>query len=166
MQRVKNITFKALSGGNDMKNSTKTFINYEKEGYLSLWLCKTLSKDKLFRYLEIDYGEDDEDLDIDDIYIADFKMGKDFNIMWYDEDKVEMSYKDGMKGWELLEGHSFIDSILPTLNEKYQNVMDDIYNSVIILYDFMYDGYIKEVNNDLYGFFKYIGTFEYDINMI
>lgn len=146
-----------------MKNSTKNFVNYEKDGYLSLWLCKTLSKDNLFRYLEIDYGDDEEDLDIDDIYIVDFKMGNDFDIMWYDEDKLEMSYKGDMMGWDLLEGHSFIDSVLPALKTEYQKVMDDIYNSVIIIYDFMYDGHIKEVKNNQYGYFKYIGSFEYII---
>ena len=146
--------------GNDMK--TKIFVDYEKDGYLALWLGNTLSKESLLRYLEIDYGEDNEDdLDIDDIYAVDFEMGRDFNIMWYDEDKLEFSHKGNMESWDLLEGHSFIESILPCLKKDYQDVMNGTYNSVIILYDFQYDGHIKEVKNDQYGFFKYIGSFEY-----
>lgn len=146
-----------------MKTSKEMFIDYEKDGYLSLWLCKTPSKDCLLQYLEIDYGDDEEELDIEDIYIVDFEMGHDFNIMWYDEDKLEISHKENMNGWNLLQGHSFIESILPALKENCKDVMDDIYNSVIILYDFKYDGHVKEVKNDSYGFFKYVGAFEYII---
>lgn len=145
-----------------MKTSNKIFVDYEKDGYLSLWLCNTLSKESLLRYLEIDYGDDDEDdLGIDDIYAVDFEMGRDFNIMWYDEDKLEISHQGNREGWDLLEGHSFIESILPSLKVNYQDVMNGTYNSVIIFYDFQYDGHIKEVKNDQYGFFKYIGSFEY-----
>ncbi len=145
-----------------MVNSNEMFFNYEKDGYLALWLCRTLSKDSLIQYLEIDYGEDDEeDLDLEDIYIVDFKMGRDFNIMWYDEDKLEFSHKGNMKGWDILKGHSFIESIFPALKESYHDVMNNIYNSVIILYDFKYDGHISEVQNNKYGFFKYIGSFKY-----
>lgn len=146
-----------------MKNSNKTFIDYEKDGYLALWLCKTESKDILHRYLEIDYGDDEEESDIEDAYIVDFEMGRDFNIMWYDEDKLEFSNNEDMNGWNLLQGHSFIESILPALKENCKDVMDEIYNSVIIFYDFKYDGCIKEVKNNNYGYFKYIGSFEYII---
>lgn len=150
-----------------MGNNCKVFINYEKEGYLLLWLCQTLSKERLLQYLEIDYGDDDEaDLDIEDIYTVDFKMDNDFNIMWYYEDKFEISYKGNMAGWNLLEGHSFIDSILPALKEGYQDVMSDNYNSTIIIYDLKYDRHIKETKNDEYGFFKYIGSFEYSVKIV
>lgn len=146
-----------------MKMNNKTFIDYEKDGYLSLWLCKTPSKDRLRQYLEIDYGDDEEELDIEDIYAVDFEMGHDFNIMWYDEDKLEISHQENNNGWNLLQGHSFIESILPALKENCKDAMNGIYNSVIILYDFKYDGHITEVENDSYGFFKYIGAFEYNI---
>lgn len=138
--------------------------DYEQEGYLSLWLCNTESIDSLNKYLEIDYGNDEEDLGIDDVYTVDFEMGHDFNIKWYDEDYLEASHSGNMKGWDLLEGHSYIESIFPALRESCQDVMSDTYNSVIIIYDFKYDGSIKEVKNARYGFFKYIGAFEYSIN--
>ncbi len=47
------------------------------------------------------------------------------------------------------------------LKQKYQDVMSGIYNSVIILYDFKYDGNVNEVKNEQYGYFKFVGAFEY-----
>lgn len=125
-------------------------IHYE--GYASFWLCKVNSKKDLEEYVEIDYEKDEEEIP--------FPLGCDFNISWYDEDSLEISYHPDLNGWDLLKGHSFMEDLLPDLIEKFQGEMEDKFNSVIIFYDLSYDGGIKEIENE-YGYFKYIGTFKW-----
>lgn len=134
------------------KNGTR--ISYVEEDYLSLWLCKTESEEVLYQYVEKDYK-------IDDCEEIKFQLGRDFNIYWYDEDFFEASFSDSRKGWDLLEGHSYIENLLPILKEKYQDVINDTYNGVIIFYNFKYDGNVMEIKNDKYGYFRFIGSFEY-----
>lgn len=138
-------------------------ISYKKDNYLSIWLCNTKSEDILYRYVEIDYEEDDDD--DDDFNEHDeqicFQLGRDFNIFWYDEDFFEASFRDNVRGWDLLEGHSYMENIIPMLKENYQNLMNDAFNSVIIFYNFKYDGNVREVENEQYGHFRFVGAFEY-----
>ncbi|MDE6015609.1 MAG: immunity 22 family protein [Acetatifactor sp.] len=142
-----------------MKENNESMTDYEKEGYLSIWLCNTASQDVLFQYLEIEYEDEDEDIEDDSI---EFEMGRDFNISWYDEDFFEASHKGDMRGWDLLKGHSRMENIMPLLEQGYQDVLNDTYNSVIIFYNFKYDGNVKEVNSNQYGYFKFLGSFEFN----
>lgn len=68
-----------------------------------------------------------------------------------------------MVGWDLLKGHSYIDSIIPVLKKDYQELMEKKYNSTIIFYDMNYDGKVMETNNKNYGYFRFIGSFKYYI---
>ena len=137
-----------------MEDKNGTRISYVEEDYLSLWLCKTESEEVLYQYVEKDYKVDDSEE-------IKFQLGRDFNIYWYDEDFFEASFRDSLKGWDLLEGHSYIESLLPILKEKYQDVINDTYNSVIIFYNFNYDGNVMEIKNDKYGYFRFVGAFKY-----
>lgn len=142
-----------------MSNKNVIKISYVKEGYLSLWLCNTQSENLLRRYVEKNY-EDEDGEEEDKIK---FQLGRDFNIWRYDEDFFEASYKGNMKGWDLLGRHSYIESIIPALKESCQDVMDDTYNGIIIFYDFKYDGNVTEIENDQYGYFRFVGAFKYEI---
>ncbi len=82
-----------------MANGNVSQIDYEQKGYLSLWLCNTASKDILFQYVEVDYGDEDED-EYEEEEKLDFQMGRDFNIAWYDEDFFEASHRGNMQGWD------------------------------------------------------------------
>jgi len=133
------------------KNNSK--VSFVKEGYLSLWFCITESEEILFQYVEKDYNEDSEEIK--------FQLGRDFNISWYDEDFFEASFEENLRGWDLLEGHSYVESILSTLKEEYKDAINGDYNSVIIFYNFKYDGNVKETINEKYGYFKFVGAFKY-----
>lgn len=128
---------------------------YVKEDYLSIWLCKTKSEEILYQYVEKDYNEEDDDK-------IKFQLGRDFNIFWYDEDYFEASFRNGHTGWDILEGHSYTENLIPLLEENYKDVVDQSYNSVIIFYNFNYDGNVIEVQNDQYGYFKFVGSFKYE----
>ena len=60
-------------------------------------------------------------------------MGVDFGINTYDEDFAVMVFPDGL---------------------------DRPYNAIIILDRVIYDGSIKEVQNDTFGYFKFLGVFD------
>ena len=126
---------------------------YRKDNYVSLWLCKVNSEQKLEEYVDLDYDrvENDE---------IPFELGCDFLISWYDEDFLEISYRPEDKGWDLLKEHSYMEDLLPGLIERFQDEMDDKFNSVILIYNLDYDGNVKEVENQ-YGYFKFIGSFKY-----
>lgn len=131
-------------------------IFYDKEGYLSLWLCKTNSEQLLQDYVDLDYVK----VEYDEIP---FQLGRDFNISWYDEDLIETAFESDMVGWDLLKGHSYIDSIIPALKKDYQELMEKNYNSTIIIYDMKYDGNVTEIKNKKFGYFRFIGTFKYSM---
>lgn len=135
-----------MNGENNLSTS------YEEEDYLSIWLCKTESEEILFKYAEKEYEDSGE---------TKFQLGLDFNISWYDEDFFEASSGENVKSWNFIKGHSYVESILPLLKEKYQEVINNNYNGVIILYNFKYDGGVVEVKNEKYGNFKFVGTFKY-----
>lgn len=126
---------------------------YRKDNYVSLWLCKVNSEQKLEEYVDLDYDKVENDE-------IPFELGCDFLISWYDEDFLEISYRPEDKGWDLLKEHSYMEELLPGLIERFQDEMDDKFNSVILIYNLDYDGNVKEVENQ-YGYFKFIGSFKY-----
>ena len=126
---------------------------YRKDNYVSLWLCKVNSEQKLEEYVDLDYDKVENDE-------IPFELGCDFLISWYDEDFLVISYKPEDKGWDLLKEHSYMEDLLPGLIERFQDEMDDKFNSVILIYNLDYDGNVKEVENQ-YGYFKFIGSFKY-----
>lgn len=113
---------------------------YDEEGYLSLWLCRTNSEQLLQDYVDLDYVN----VEYDGIP---FQLGRDFNISWYDEDLIETAFESDIAGWDLLKGHSYIDSIIPALKKDYQELMEKNYNSTIIIYEMKYDGNVTEIKN-------------------
>lgn len=126
---------------------------YRKDNYASLWLCKVNSEQKLEEYVDLNYDKVENDE-------IPFELGCDFLISWYDEDFLEISYKPEDKGWDLLKEHSYMEDLRPGLIERFQDEMDDKFNSVILIYNLDYDGNVKEVENQ-YGYFKFIGSFKY-----
>ena len=103
-------------------------------------------------YADIDYEMDDDEIP--------FLLGCDFLISWYGEDFFGASYRPDQKGWDLLKDHSYMEDVLPDVIDKFQDVMDDKFNSVILIYNLEYGGNIKEVENQ-YGYFKFVGSFKY-----
>lgn len=103
------------------------------------------------------YWEKDYDLLADD-YIG-FEMGIDFGINSYDEDfsVIVLQKNLSSKIDELFKDAEDFD--IDALKKMYPNGLDRPYNAIIIFHRMIYDGSIKEVQNETFGYFKFLGVF-------
>jgi len=104
------------------------------------------------------YWEKDYELLCDD-YIG-FEMGIDFGINTYDEDFAVMVLQKNLTSQidELVKDAETFD--IDALKRMYPNGLDRAYNAIIILHRMIYDGSIKEVQNETFGYFKFLGVFD------
>lgn len=114
-------------------------------------ICK--SKELFEQYWEKDY-----DLLWDD-YIG-FEMGIDFGINTYDEDFAVMVMQNHMTNQidELVKGAETFD--IDALKKMFPDGLDRAYNSIIILHRMSYSGEVKEVENEKFGYFRFLGVFD------
>ena len=123
----------------------------QKEGKVSLWLGN-FNNEKTFReFMEIKYT--------DDVDSIPSKFKKQFKIDYYGIDFSEIDYMEEKSNdlEVLLEGFSNDYEIIPKLKENYDGNM---YNSIVLLYDFEYDSNkinYKNENNIL----DFIGCVDY-----
>ena len=123
----------------------------QKEGKVSLWLGN-FNNEKTFReFMEIKYTDDGDSIPS--------KFKKQFKIDYYDIYFSEIDYiEEKSNDLEvLLEGFSNDYEIIPKLKENYDGNM---YNSIVLLYDFEYDSNkinYKNENNIL----DFIGCVDY-----
>lgn len=115
---------------------------------VSIWLGKFQSNDFLERYLDIDYSEEH-----DDEYLASI-FARQFKIEYYDEDFQEAYFSDASPiGWkELIEPISYSETFIDEIPDRF-----DDKNSVIALYNFHYQGDVKESAEVIF-----IGSFDYE----
>lgn len=104
------------------------------------------------------YWEKDYELLWDD-YIG-FEMGIDFGINTYDEDFAVMVLQKNLTSQidELVKDAGTFD--IDALKRMYPDGLDRPYNAIIILHRVVYDGPIKEVQNETFGYFKFLGVFD------
>ena len=104
------------------------------------------------------YWEKDYELLWDD-YIG-FEMGVDFGINTYDEDFAVMMFQKNLTSQidEIVKDAETFD--IDALKRMYPNGLDRPYNAIIILHRMIYDGPIKEVQNETFGYFKFLGVFD------
>ena len=104
------------------------------------------------------YWEKDYDLLHND-YIG-FEMGVDFGINTYDEDFAIMILQKNLttKIDELVEDAEIFD--IDALKRLYPDGLDRPYNAIIVLDRVSYDGSIQEVQNETFGYFKFLGVFD------
>ena len=104
------------------------------------------------------YWEKDYDF-LEDDYIG-FEMGIDFGINTYDEDFAVMVLQKDLtsKIDELVKDAETFD--IGALKRMYPDGLDRPYNAIIILHRVIYDGPIKEVQNETFGYFKFLGVFD------
>ena len=114
-------------------------------------VCK--SQELFEQYLEKDY-----ELLFDDC--IGFEMGIDFGINTYDEDFFVMVLQKNLTSQidELVKDAEIFD--IDALKRMYPNGLDRPYNAIIILDRMIYDGPIKEVQNETFGDFKFLGVFD------
>jgi len=114
-------------------------------------VCKTESL--LEEYMEKDYDF------LDDDYIG-FELGIDFGINTYDEDFMVRVVND--KSSDSID-EVFKDAIvfeLSILKEQYPDGFDQPYNAVIVIGRMKYEREVKEVYNEKFGYFKFLGIYE------
>ena len=102
------------------------------------------------------YWEKDYELLNDDC----IEMGIDFGINTYDEDFAVMVLQKKLTNQidELVKDAEIFD--IEALKRMYPNGLNRPYNAIIILDRVIYDGAVKEVNNDTFGYFKFLGVFD------
>ena len=104
------------------------------------------------------YWEKDYDL-LHNEYIG-FEMGVDFGINTYNEDFAIMMLRKNLttKIDELVEDAEIFD--IDALKRLYPDGLDRPYNAIIVLDRVSYDGSIQEVQNETFGYFKFLGVFD------
>lgn len=122
----------------------------EKEGFVSLFIGNSKSYKDLQNYILNSYTEDG------DLLPSEFE--KDFNIDYYNEDFREVEFYDEPSNdlRVLLEGFSYDEEIIPKFIELCGERLNQEVNSVILLYNFQYNGHINEKNQ-----FRFLGTVQY-----
>lgn len=136
-----------------MREVSQLSISYSNDEYLSVFVGVCKSQELFEQYWDKDY----ERLDNNEIG---FEMGVDFGINTYDEDFSVMVLKETSTDQidELFEDAEIFD--LDELKRMFPNGLDQPYNTVIILDRVKYDGEIKEVANETFGYFKFLGVFK------
>ncbi|MGG3684494.1 immunity 22 family protein [Aeribacillus sp. FSL K6-3256] len=122
----------------------------EKEGFVSLFIGNSKSYKDLQNYILNSYIEDG------DLLPSEFE--KDFNIDYYNEDFREVEFYDEPSNdlRVLLEGFSYDEEIIPKFIELCGERLNQEANSVILLYNFQYNGNVNEKNQ-----FRFLGTVQY-----
>lgn len=106
----------------------------EIEGYVSLWVGNFSSKEELNNYLYISYDEDGDAIPS--------KFEEDFEIDYYDTDFREAGFfeKEITSIQEILKGCSYEENIIPAIISTIGETLQKPVNSMILLYNFKYNG--------------------------
>ncbi|MBH8606983.1 immunity 22 family protein [Thermoactinomyces sp. CICC 10521] len=109
----------------------------EKEGYVSLFIGNLSSFEELENYVMQSYTEDGN--------LVNSEFGKDFNIEYYDDDfrEVEFHNEPSRDLRVILKSFSYDEKIIPEFIGICGEHLDQEANSVILLYNFDYDGNVK-----------------------
>lgn len=104
------------------------------------------------------YWEKDYEFLYDD-YIG-FEMGIDFGINTYDEDFAVMVLQKDLTSQidQLVKDAGIFD--IDALKRMYPDGLDRPYNAIIVLNRMAYNGPIKEVQNETFGYYKFLGVFD------
>jgi len=129
----------------------------ENPGVMSLWIGNFRTKQSLKEYVEIKFDEVGDR--------TQSKFMRDFNLDFidYNQDLLESTLiEDSTTSLTtLLSGSSYETEILSQFAEHYGEELPEIYDSVIRLYDFEYDGDIDEVKFKS-GNLIYMGSVVYE----
>ncbi|ANY65399.1 hypothetical protein BBD42_02120 [Paenibacillus sp. BIHB 4019] len=128
----------------------------EKEGYVSLWLGKMCSAEQLKELLEINYASDGDSVPS--------AFAGHFGIERYDDGfrEAEFFAEEGRGGdaANLLAGFSYEEDLIPKFAALLEGSTLDECNTVIMLYNFKYEG--KQENyQDTLAQLNFIGSVPY-----
>lgn len=133
----------------EVKKKDYTFSN---DNYLSVFVGVCKSQELLDEYLKKDYEL------LEDGYIGS-EFGVDFNINTYDEDFMVSVVNTNMSN-NIEE--IFVDAMvfdIDLLNQDYPDNLDGLYNVALVIGRLKYEGEIKEIQNNEFGYFKFLGVY-------
>jgi hypothetical protein len=137
----------------NMREVEQKDYTYSNDEYVSVFIGNCNSQELLNRYLEKNY----ELLDVDCIGS---EFGIDFGINTYDEDLlvavVNAKSSDIIK--EIFAQADIFD--IDKLRANYPSGLGDFYNTAIVVGKLKYEGKIKEIQNNEFGHFKFLGVFK------
>ncbi len=96
--------------------------------------------------------------DLFEQYWDDEVLGYDFGF-WCDEDFSIIKFrKEPLRQIDALFDDA-VSFVMKELKEKYPNGLDKAYNAVYVIGHMKYKGTVTEVENETFGYFKFLGTF-------
>lgn len=125
------------------------------EGIVSLWVGIENSNERFKEYIKTPCNEDGD--------VVPSKFMKDFRIDSLDEDFREADILEARTRYlsELLSGCSYEDKVISGFISLYGEFLEEDANIMIMLYNFDYNGQIKEASDDVTKL-KYFGTIKYE----
>lgn len=132
----------------------ETDVDFEKEGYVSIWAGNFETEEEFNIYIEEKYGHIDEQVSLSD-------FSQDAGLGWYDHDFREAMYygQEALPIRELMIGSSYSSSFIDEAEQIAKTKNMDRANSIFLLYDFEYTS-TKEQNEKL----KFLASIKYDVN--
>ena len=141
-------------GGMDVKMRRIELNDYDFRNnlYLSVFAGVCKSKELLNEYLEQRFEQQKYGL-------MSSQFSVDFHIKYYDDEYVVSSLNTKMSNDidEIFSDTAVFD--LDLLKQDYPNHFDRLYNVVIIIGRLKYEGAIREIQNNKFGYFKFLGTY-------
>ena len=128
---------------------------YGRKNYLSVWIGKCPKMDLFNEYINLkylqEYEEDDE--------CSRFELGKDFGIKTYDEDYSLVNYlEEETNDLNVLLYTGAPDYVTEHFINQEGQYLQEKYNCCVMFYDMDYTGERKEVLNEQFGKFVFLGS--------
>lgn len=128
----------------------------EREGFVSLWLGNSYSQDLLDEYAQLVYPDSGDWVPSE--FLTDFNI----DMADFDEDFIEKvsNESDVETLTDLITGCSYEDVVISRFINICGDKLQKGINCAILLYDFEYDGNVKDTKSDALSL-KFIGTIQY-----
>ncbi|MFT9846269.1 immunity 22 family protein [Aneurinibacillus sp. REN35] len=128
----------------------------EEKSIVSIWIGRSEDEEKAQTLMEYTYDEDG------DAIAPAFVQVYNMEDTYIDEDFVEVSFRPLSSSLtELLEGHSYWESILPALLTRIGETLPFEANTMVLLYDYVYNGGVVEAVLDGVKL-RYIGAVPFE----
>ena len=136
-----------------MREVVQKDYTFSNDAYISVFVGVCKSQELLNQYMDKDY-----DL-LNEYDCIGFEMGVDFNINTYDEDFSVFVINPKMSNdiEEVFADATVFDINL--LKKDYPDGLDRPYNAAIVIGGLKYEGEVKEIQNDEFGYFKFLGVY-------
>ena len=135
-----------------MKKVKQKEYDFRNKLYLSVFVGVCKSEKLLDKYLE-------QYLTLLELDCIGSSFGIDFHINYYDDEYYKAIVNAQMSNDidEIFADAAIFD--LDLLKQDYPNHLDKSYNTVIIIGRMKYEGEVQEIQNDEFGYFKFLGTY-------